>query len=445
MLRATGDAGEGRSRTRRLPVGWHVITLLAVSVGVRVLNLAAYYPRTSNDSYGYLALAQMMRTGDFTGYDGWRTPGYPLLIAAAGGSYLAIELIQALLGVLAGLMLFGLAVRRTRSAGLALVVGLVYTLSLNLLIYEVTVLTETLSLSLIVLSVWLFDRTEGRGRADMVALLSVVCCAAALTRPMLLILVPIYAVFIWTECGPGQRWRAAAAYLAPAFVLIGGWCGFNKVTVGSFALETLTGYNLVQHTGKFIERAPDEFAVFRDTHLKYRARSTTNAQVIFQSEGEMRQRTGLSRAALSRQLTRVSLWLIVRFPVPYLASVARSYKRFWTVWKPGVDDQDITPPFRPFKFVQDIGWDVERRLLLVAYLLFAATVCTAAYQLTRHRRTGLSRTELLSIVIVVCASVGQALVTFGDNYRFLVPFMPLLYLVAVMHIWRAWTRPVTRP
>lgn len=126
----------------------------------------------------------------------------------------------------------------------------------------------------------------------------------------------------------------------------------------------------------------------------------------------------------------------------YLASVARSYKRFWTVWKPGVKDEDITPAFRPAKFVQDVGWDVERRLLLVAYLLFAVTVCKAAYQLTRRRRAGPSHTELLSIVIVVCASVGQALTTFGDNYRYLVPFMPLLYLVVAMHIWRAWTRAV---
>ena len=50
---------------------------------------------------------------------------------------------------------------------------------------------------------------------------------------------------------------------------------------------------------------------------------------IWYAESEIKRKTGLSTAELSKQLTRMSLEMFAEHPLLYLESVARSWVRFW--------------------------------------------------------------------------------------------------------------------
>src|SRR5689334_8550462 len=90
--------------------------LFALAVAVRIVLAAIYRPHIQPDSPGYLAVAQRIWDGSFAGFNGGRTPGYPLLLVAAAMNLYVVWFIQAAMGIAVTLMLFDLIVRRTGSA-----------------------------------------------------------------------------------------------------------------------------------------------------------------------------------------------------------------------------------------------------------------------------------------------------------------------------------------
>ncbi len=98
------------------------------------------------------------------GSSGARTPGYRLLLLALGYSPVATWCVQALLGVLATLLVYALARRLGASARLALAAGLLYALDLEVLAIEHIVLTETLTSFLLLVAAHLAISIAGRER-----------------------------------------------------------------------------------------------------------------------------------------------------------------------------------------------------------------------------------------------------------------------------------------
>jgi hypothetical protein len=429
-----------------------LILLAIVCVLVRLFVWLSFNPIQFADTKEYeghaLCIKTLYASKDSLPRAGDRTPLYPLLILACGFNRGLIWFVQSVMGVAIAFILFGLAYRDTRNVAVSFFVSLWYTLSPNLIYLEPLVLSETLSGFLIILSVLATVRildaqgfTPGR-----YVCLGLVVALAGLTRPNLLTIAPIYLALIlfqryaWAS-GRLQRLKASAGYAIPIVVLMLAWCTCTWRAVGVFAPTTITGYSLSQHSGGFIEYAPDRYATIRDIYVKYRAERTkvgkSHGNVIWEAYREMRDATGLSHAELSRELRNMSIGLFVRHPLLYLKSVFKAWAQFWDApclcFLEGLKFKPLIPTFH-YLFLAHRCMDILINFSFLAISLYA--LCA----LVRRRKLDGWGFRLLLIAIILAESVGQALVEFAENGRYALPFQPLTAYVVMATLWYRFRR-----
>jgi len=409
-----------------------------------------YEPVSDTDTTGYVRLARSIQARDFGNNDGRRTPVYPLFLLLGGLNSRVIWALQGALGILTSWMLFVVVRQRTHSTAWAFLAGLLPSLALNQVFFEAYLLTETLATFLVVLSVLLFAAlTRGRGsQAFLSCCLGTVVALTALTRPLFLFLAPLYLLCLprwWDRRVPWPiRRRQAVSYLAPLLVLIVAWSAFNKWTVGYFGITTLTGYNLTQHSGAFIELAPERYARIRDVYLAFRqqriAQTGSQSMTIWQAQTPLQEATGLSFAALSQELTRMSLELFARHPLLYCASVGRAAARFWTVtnyWQlDKIRNRSLVAALR-------VAWYAEQAMLRAANAVFLLVSLQCLARLFSTRGTGAASSvdvAVAAIVLLGCAL--QALVEYGENARYAIPFQPLIFYTVVVWLWTRTAAPL---
>ena len=265
-----------RSRKLTLEIDKPLLVLVFVTLLIRVVLFLVYQPATFDDTLGYVDAGRTLQALNFEGYNASRVPLYPLLMIATGFDPRLMWLVQLLMGLAIAAMLYLLARYHVANSRIAFAIGLSYSLAINLLFFEAALLTETISTFLLFLSLIFFILTRRRkGRLLFYVATAVIASLAALTRPLMLLLAPLYLLFFirrWNHRrnDSGQWKRYLAGYGLPVAVLLGGYILFNGQYAGSFTFSTLTGYNLVGHSGAFMEVAPDEYATIRDVYLKYR-------------------------------------------------------------------------------------------------------------------------------------------------------------------------------
>jgi 4-amino-4-deoxy-L-arabinose transferase-like glycosyltransferase len=425
-----------------------LLILLAVNVVVRLLLWLVYEPVPFNDTLGYLELAQQMQALDLSQNSAARSPGYPFLLWLAGIDYRVVWAFQSVLGLMVSLMLFGLAYYHTGDEWVALLVGLTHTLAINQLFFEAAILTEALSVFLLVASFFLFvmtGRDQELGGFPLV-ILGVVVGLAVLTRPLLLVLIPLNVAFLgvrwWRQRMGGGRWvLSILAFAVPALVLVLGWSGVNYRTAGYFGVSAILGYNLVEHAGPFMELAPEEDAELRDIYLGYRdkgvAETGSTLFTIWDAVGDMRAATGLSFTGLSGALTDLSVGLFVRYPGLYLRSVATAWTEFWgsaISWDPNkVGAPLLSTPLRWL-------WRIERAALIAVNLAFLVIAAHSVLTLKRkpHPYDYDPEAHWFVITLVLLSSMAQAMLNLADNGRYSVPYQPLITYTVILWGWFYW-------
>jgi len=440
---ATTPETANASPARRSAGGPWLLAVAAVCLIPRVALWFAYEPIVQPDTKDYFSLAHTLSSWQFSDIDGQRTPVYPLLLLLGACNHSVVWLLQMLLGVATALLLFDLIMRETGSRTAALIAGLSCGLSLNLIFFEACLLTETLATFLLVLAALLYGRIRADPLAGALAYagLGTVLALAGLTRPLLLIAIPPGVLFLllpWGRPMPRRLW-IMRCFSFPVIVSVFGWCAVVWNATGSFTPTTLLGYNLSQHSGGFIELAPAEDAQLRDIYLRERAgriaETGTHTGTIWWADKEMRQATGLSPNALSARLTHLSIALFMAHPSLYLDSVRRSWLAFWEpriVWQLESFHYPLMLP------VLHAAWRAQTVLLslLKIVLLPVALLWFLAHAARRPQRQA-AELPLFLLAVIGSASVLQALVEFGANARYAIPFQPLMIAVVVLCGWQA--------
>ena len=406
---------------------WVFFLLLGICVLLRFIIFANYQPRLFYDSYGYKDLAVQLKTLNFSSYLGMRTPAYPLLIMMGGINDHVTWIMQSGLGITVSILLYLLTMRLTGNKALSFVVGLSYSLSLYVLFFETIILTETLATFLLMLSLWLLVVAFDKRDVGLYILSGTGISLAALTRPLLLLLVPLIALFLFIKLITCREKtialsRALGGLLIPVVILVGGWSLFNQVKLGYFGITTMLGYNLTNHSGAFMQYAPPEYSVIRDIYLKYRDNTTAHINIIWLAYPEMQQATGLSFSELSRVLTKMSLQMFVEHPGAYFKGVFKGWNDFWkpVFW---YADYGLLRSVFLREFVTYLSI-IEMSLfsfLNSFFLLVAAWTMVKALLKPR-----VFDFNILFVLIVLLASIFQALVEYGDATRFAIPFLPLI-------------------
>ena len=420
---------------------------------LRLVLWLAYEPVSYSDSFSYRRLAEAILDG-WGRYDGTRTPGYPLFLAAVGPDQ-QVWLVQMGLGLGTTMLFFAMAWLISRRAWFAGLVGLAHTLNLGQLFFEANLITETLATFLVTAALagtflWL-TRPE-RQTFWLAVLISTSASLAWLTRPLFIYLPFWLLLFValapsraqatpeitrasWRAglAGLSISWGKAAAYLVPALVILGLWASYIQGRYHVWSLSVMSGYHLMQHAGNFFELLPDEEAALRDTYLKYRGaqieETGTQTNTIWDAIPEMQQVSGLNFYSLSRKLGDLSLQLITDHPDLYLQNAAKGWWFFWRApvyWSPEAFES------RAIRSGLDITILVQRGLLFGCNLLFVVTSLAAVFW-GRARRIWRLGSPLWCLAGTIwIASVLQTLLDHGDNPRFLVP---LQSLVAFWGLW----------
>ncbi len=416
--------------------------LLLIAVLIHVPLWLSYQPITSDDTGTYLEMARQLAHWDFSAYTGKRPPGYPLFLLILGENPGLVWIAQSILGILTVMLVYELVWEQTnRRAALAFGAGLATACSLNLLLFESAMLTETVATFLLALVFWLLWRINrpsvaaGSLTPPCVAM-GLVLGLAALTKPYLqyaLVLVPLFAAHMaWNRV---RRWQTAikAAVLTaiPAVALVSGWATFNNQAIDYYGISTLTGYNLTQHSGAVMEYAPDEYARVRDIYLRYRAprieRTGSHTMTIWEAYPEMMRETGQSFPELSKTLARLSVTLLVTHPRSYAGTASEAWLKFW---KAPLSPLFLEAPNASDQLLATLKkiWFVERYLLVAAKAGFLLIALLAAVRLATSPWE-VNPPTLALLISVLAGSVLQALTEYGENARYSIVFQPLIFAV----------------
>ena len=451
---------------RRSLVFW-LAGVLTVSLLLRFAGWFCYRPVAYSDTNSYHRLALAVLNG-WNSLDGTRTPGYPVFLALLQADQAGWQprawLAQNILGLIITGVMFYLGWQVSGQAWFGGVMALAHTLNLGQLFFEANLLTETLTTCWVILALagaalWLYH--PRLHSIWLAAAIGLVAALAAITRPLFVYLpfwilvfialpdskeqrpIGVKEYFLSTQASLRHNLKYIIAVLLPTLLVIGGWMAFIQEHYGDWALTTMTGYHLVQHTGGFFEYVPDQYAALRDTYLKYRAahiaETGTQANTIWEAIPEMEKASGLGFYDLSRKLTAISIQLIRQHPDLFLRNVIEGWWMFWRApvyWSvealrlPGLADLLHSMIL------------LERGVLFACNLLFVvATIGISAQALFKPAKASLpDQWNWLLIGSIWICSIAQTLLDHGDNPRFLVPLQSAVVLWAGWWAFKFWQR-----
>ena len=228
--------------------------ILAVALAVRVALLAAVWHEPQQlltpDSGGYLALARHLVTeGSFAAGDEpeiFRTPGYPLMLAAAllvGGEEHQIQIaagVQILLDVLLVYLTFLLGLRLGgRRAGI--IAAALQAVACVAVASSVRMLSDAPFAVMLTAAVLLLIRHFDTGRWRPLLQAAVLAGAACYVRPLGLVFVAIAAAVLLCRA---KRLRRTAAFAAVAVAIVLPWIARNAsradyIGFSSFASDSM--------------------------------------------------------------------------------------------------------------------------------------------------------------------------------------------------------------
>lgn len=419
-------------QSARMWIGCVFLVAILERLGLWWLYRAIPY----SDTPSYRRLAESILRG-FSRYNGTRTPGYPLLLAVFGPDD-RVWLAQMGMGVATTFLLFYIGWQLSGRAWFGGLVGLAHTLNLGQLLFEANLLTETASTFCVILALagavyWLY---HPRKRSLWLGIgIGLAASLAWLTRPLFIYL-PFWLLFFLIlpsregrSSFSGRAVTGVVAFTLCVLFVLSVWVGFIHDRFHEWSLTTMTGYNLIQHTGEFFELVPDQYAELRDTYLKYRdahiAQYGTQTNTIWAAIPEMQEVSGKSFYDLSRLLARISVQLIREHPDLYLKNVLQGWWMFWrspVYWVPESFQTGV-----PVGVLGGIVL-IERIILFGVNMVFVVTSLLAVFW---HRARSAWRVNpglwcILGTVWI--ASVLQTLIDHGDNPRFLVPLQSLVVL-----------------
>jgi len=437
-------ANKNNNLWRKLPL-WSRWLLLVAAIAIleRLLLLAFYPPVAYDDTASYRHLAETV-LNHWNGYDGTRTPGYPIFLAWVGSDQRAYTL-QLMLGLFITGVFFWIGWQSSGKVQFGAAAALGHTLNLGQLFFEANLLTETLTtfwLALFALAVFEALRRPGRARLTWALAGGLFGGLAGLTRP-LFFFVPFWAalfllVIVWRE-GWRTRLSIFAAPFLPGLFIVGLWVGYIYTTYNMVSITVMNGYHLVQHTGNFFEYVPDEDAALRDTYLRYRAERIaqfgTQGNTIWGAIPELEKVTGLNFYDLSRKLARVSIDLIRAHPGLYARSVVDGW---FLYWRAPVYWHSAAIASTDLRLALQNLINGERVLLVLGNGIFI--LASMLMLLWKQVRQWMRMNAFLWFIgiLIWLSSIAQTLPDHGDNPRFLIP---LQSWVVFCVLWLLWALP----
>lgn len=322
--------------------------LVAVFLATALWNLVLWLhaePNVFPDGITYGMLGAEMLEGKFSNdLYAFRTPGFPAFLAAifavAGKeNWQAVINVQFLLGTFVPVALYFLFLPIAKRKWIAAVGAAAYLLDRYFLALQAVPLTELLGgvLAAFVLAwhVWAWRRASWR---EALAL-GFLTAYWILVRPSFQLLPWALALTgvafgLWEirkgvmQLNPLLRWHAA--YLAAYYVPLVLWSAHIYAITGHWGLSHQLGASLTNHTGAFMEYAPDSYGPLKEIYVAEKQRRGGNWINVFDAiYPELTSATKWRRAEISLAYKEIDKYLLGRFWRQYLLNVKFAWMRLW--------------------------------------------------------------------------------------------------------------------
>lgn len=420
-----------------------LLSLLIYGVLLRLLIFVFYnsitiYP----DSKGYIDLSNFILNLSLEHYSGGRTPGFPMLIALAGGNLYLTVFFQILIGLFNIALIYYFIKLKTKDKVLSFWITFISSSFLHILFFEFAILTETLTLFLVLFTFWFIEKfklLKPNTSVKYYLLLSVILSCLYFTKPLFIYFpVGFFIFYIVKNYHFGFRrilLKGTVLLILPMLSFYS-WCSLNEKNIGYFTSSYFLGINLSQTATPFFEKVPEEDKLIRDIFIKHRELNPKyksddkNPMTVWFAWNELRQKTKLSDPDLSHELGRISIELFKKYPDLYLKQVFFSWKDFWGsslfFWRTGYFNNGFVE-----KWSYRLWYSFQQYLMVLINILFLLFTIKKIYRFIQSKFK-IFDSDLLLVAIIISGSVAQALVTYGSNSRFCVPFFPLIvYFVFV--------------
>lgn len=404
-------------------LGWSVVLRLVVTF---CYSGATLFP----DSEGYQDLARRMAAHSLVGYEGMRTPGYPLLIVFSGQQDALLVLFQQLLGIGSVLLGYGILRRLDFSSKMSFWVPLLFSSLLHVLFYETCILTESLTQFLVLAMAWLLcDGYLEQRQWRRELLMGLLLACLVLVKPFY-IFIPflILGLVVLRRAGYKILWRKMMMLLFPLVTFLS-ICYGNLRNTGYFVPTTFYGFNIAQNCVWFAEKVPGHDLEIGRIYAKHRdstaARGGDIAMSIWRAYPELTEKTKLSFPDLSKRLNDYSKVAIAQNKTLYAKQVCISWWDFFKTdvyWKPSQFKSEAIG-----KLFTSV-WNLQHYALRLFKLGFV--ICAPLILLRWIRKRQMLATFGLTVMIVA-TSVLQAVSTYGTNARFSYPFEFLMVAVVL--------------
>lgn len=283
------------------------------------------------DSYDYYHFGEEILKGNFISPEAKRTPGYPLFISLAliifGKGINGVAYLQVVLGILSLYLFYKIQI------DLGLKKKLVYFNIILFLIgplsyFEINIFSETFTVFMTLLFLRITQLYVQYKNYELGILSVFFALALILTRPQFILPMIIIAVYLFIK-----QYRKYAYWLVGSvLVLCLIYSGVNYKFSGYFGMSSYLGYNIINHTGEYIEKGRDLNPELTDIYVRTREvfkkqNGGSQAFTIWVCNEQINKKLNYNFVKLSNELTRMSIHLILMDPLEYLKSyMAALYK-----------------------------------------------------------------------------------------------------------------------
>jgi hypothetical protein len=410
-------------------------TILLFGILTRALLFLAYpnvtiYP----DSEGYVDLALRLANFNLAGYDGTRSPGYPLLLVLSNSNLYITVFFQFAIGILSAIVLYKNMLLFKFSKKSALLLTLFCSSFLHIAFYETCILTESLTYFFILMVVNIFlEDFYGQHSLKKILVLSLSLSYLMLLKPFY-----IFIPFLMFGFHLFQRKSLTLVFSSRMLLLLFplltffGWSYINKINTGYFVPTTFYGFNIAQNCVSFAEKAPAKYDEISAIYVKYREiekqKGGDISMTIWQAHPELEAKTKLSLPDLSFLLNEFSSATIKANPKDYIKQVFISWNEFWRTgiyWD--------TSKFATTKTATIfIGiWHFQHYVLRFFKIIFLISLLTLFVEWIKNRKIS---PKLIISSIIITTSLLQAVTTYGTNSRFSYPFETLMIIVVFLQL-----------
>jgi 4-amino-4-deoxy-L-arabinose transferase-like glycosyltransferase len=397
---------------------WSIIITIVLGVTIaKLIFILDLGPELWNDSYDYIEYAESIKNFSMISPDAIRTPTYPALIITSqllfGENYYSIVIFQSILGAFSLLLIASIFGKENKNA--IFISALIFLAMSQFSFTDLNILTESAATFFLLLFIrFLYYIIEKNFHFHQLILFCILIAIIILLRPQYLFVFTCLGIFLIYK-----KYSNIGYYILLTILIISlSYSSFNYHYNNYFGLTSLIGFNLINHTGNYVEKYNHKNSMFIDLYIETRdirsSNGLANEMTIWPVLRILEQKEGFDRIEFSKFLTDLSFSLIINYPMDYTKSVSRAF-----ILALYYKDMNLNPEVKKFLIPSILN-------SIIYFFGFIILLLTMS-----------KKSILLKVLAIIFLSnfLISISIDVGENFRYILPvlFIPYYYFFLFMN------------